>query len=619
MDAWGREGALVCTAPASPQASGTRTWYERGDLCEWYVETPRGLKQGFTVQRAAPGTGPLRVEIAVRGTLTVSVDAGGQHATLCTAGGACAVDLGELLVRDARGHALPAHMEGAAHQLRVVVDDANAVYPVEIDPLASSPAWMAEGNQVVANAGYSVASAGDVNGDGYADVLMGVPFRDGAAVGSGVVLVYMGSAAGLSITPARTLSVAQSYCWFGISVSSAGDVNHDGYDDVIVGAAAWDNGQDNEGAAFLYLGSANGLSASPSWQVESNQAGASMGIAVAGAGDVNGDGYADVLVGASRYSKVQSNEGGVYVYLGKASGLSTTSVAILESNQNDAHLGAAVASAGDVNGDGRADIIVGAPEYDNGQNDEGRVWVYLGTPTGISTTPVWSAESNQAGARMGNSVACAGDVNGDGYADVVVGAYLADQPNVDEGMAFVFLGHAGGVSPSAQWSMRGVQVGSNAGSSVAGAGDVDNDGFDDVIVGQWSWDNGQVNEGRALVYSGSRSGLGQDPSWTAESNQTGAWFGGAVASAGDVNGDGVADVLVGAPYYDAPDGDEGAAFLYLGIAPLVGDLDGDGVVNGTDLGLLLGAWENAGGAADLNRDGVVNGTDLGLLLGNWSV
>ncbi len=122
----------------------------------------------------------------------------------------------------------------------------------------------------------------------------------------------------------------------------------------------------------------------------------------------------------------------------------------------------------------------------------------------------------------GTSVACAGDVHGDGYTDVVVGAYLADQPYVDEGMAFVFLGYAGGVSPSPQWSMRGVQVGSNAGSSVAGAGVVDHHGSDDVIVGLRSWDNGQVNEDRALVHSGSRAGLGQDPSRTAETNQSGA-------------------------------------------------------------------------------------------------
>ena len=108
---------------------------------------------------------------------------------------------------------------------------------------------------------------------------------------------------------------------FGYAVASAGDVNGDGFSDVIVGSYLQDNGQSNEGRAFVYKGSATGLATSPTWSLESNQSSANFGFSVATAGDVNGDGFSDVIVGAELFDNGETNEGRAFVYHGSATGL----------------------------------------------------------------------------------------------------------------------------------------------------------------------------------------------------------------------------------------------------------------------------------------------------------
>jgi hypothetical protein len=167
---------------------------------------------------------------------------------------------------------------------------------------------------------------------------------------------------------------------------------------------------------------------------------------------VNGDGYADVIVGARGYNAGKSNEGAAFVFLGSASGVSdgnpATADAQLESNQTDAYLGESVSGAGDVNGDGYADVIVGAYLYNAGSTDEGAAFIFLGSASGIADgTPSNAAaklESNKANANLGTSVSAAGDVNGDGYADVIVGAPYYTKGQSDEGVALVFLGNGDG-------------------------------------------------------------------------------------------------------------------------------------------------------------------------------
>ncbi len=434
-----------------------------------------------------------------------------------------------------------------------------------INPAAST---QLESNQASANFGISVVGAGDVNGDGYSDVIVGASLYDNGEADEGAAFVYHGGAGGVSTTIGTQLESNLASANFGISVSGAGDVNGDGYSDVIVGASLYESdvSETDEGAAFVYHGGAGGVSTTISAQLESNLANANFGISVAGAGDVNGDGYSDVIVGASLYESdvIETDEGAAFVYHGGASGTSLTASTLLEANQASANFGISVSGAGDVNGDGYSDVIVGAHEYDNGQDGEGVAFVYHGGASGLSMTASTLLEANQGRAKFGSSVSGAGDVNGDGYSDVIVGAPFYDNDQAKEGAAFVYHGGAGGVSTTISAQLESNQAFANFGISVAGAGDVNGDGYSDVIVGAYAYDNGEAYEGAAFVYHGGLGGLRATVNTLLEVNQGTALFGHSVAGAGDVNGDGYSDVIVGASFYDNGETNEGAAFVYHG-------------------------------------------------------
>jgi hypothetical protein len=178
---------------------------------------------------------------------------------------------------------------------------------------------------------------------------------------------------------------------------------------------------------------------------------------------------------------------------------------------------------------------------------------------------------------FGSSVAGAGDINGDGYDDVMIAAIQHEigPINLDEGVVFLYLGSAAGIPDGSQNTadsrIEANQIGAHLGSSVAGAGDLNDDGYDDVIIGANRYDAGEEDEGAAFVYLGSAAGIPiGDPSTAAiqfESDQAGAWMGWSASGAGDVNGDGVVDVIVGAPLFNAPSSGEGAVFVYLAESP----------------------------------------------------
>ncbi|MBK9226722.1 MAG: FG-GAP repeat protein [Ignavibacteria bacterium] len=305
-----------------------------------------------------------------------------------------------------------------------------------------------------------------------------------------------------------------------------------------------------KGRALVYLGYSGGLRTTAEVIYESNQASSQFGYSVATAGDINGDGFSDVICGAYNYDNPSSNEGAAFVYLGSAIGMSASSNWNAEGNQAYTNFGLSVSTAGDVNGDGYSDVIVGAYNFDNVQTQEGAAFVFHGSANGLSTFSSWNAEGNQASAEFGNSVSTAGDVNGDGYSDVIVGAFLYDNGQTDEGISFVYYGSASGLSLTSNWTAEGNQAYVSFGSSVSTAGDVNGDGFSDVIVGAYGFTNGQSEEGAAFVYHGSASGLSLTSNWNAEGNQANASFGYSVTSAGDVNGDGYSDVIIGATYFE---------------------------------------------------------------------
>ncbi len=218
-------------------------------------------------------------------------------------------------------------------------------------------------------------------------------------------------------------------------------MNGDGFSDIIVGAYSYDNGVTDEGRAYVYLGSPSGPAITPAWMDEGNQAFANFGWSVNTAGDVNGDGYADVIVGAWLYDNGLNDQGRAYVYLGTPSGLGTSPAWIADGDQANAGFGWWVNTAGDVNRDGYSDVMIAATRYSNGQQSEGRVFVYLGSATGLEPSPAWMVEADQADAELGRSLGAAGDVNGDGFGDVIAGAWDYDAGQTNEGWAAIWLGN----------------------------------------------------------------------------------------------------------------------------------------------------------------------------------
>jgi hypothetical protein len=473
--------------------SGQRVQLDHGSLVEWFVEHPLGLEQGWTIAARPEGEGELRIGVELEGGFELRVDGTGRSGTLVS--GATELDYAGLHAFDASGRALPAWLRADEHGFVVEVGDAGARYPITVDPVL---AWRVQGTQAGEKLGTSVAGAGDVNGDGYDDILYSSPFRSNGEASEGRVALHLGSPLGPSAMASWTEEGNQAGAQFGFDVAGAGDVNGDGYDDVIVGARLYSNVESGEGVAFVYHGSASGLASTPATILEADQAGAAFGTSVAGAGDVNDDTYDDVIVGAPNYSNGQPDEGRAFVYLGSSGGLSTTPVWVAEVGQIGALLGNTVASAGDVDDDGFDDVLVTALEYSNGQANEGAAFLYLGPLSGVDTTPDWSFETNQVDARVTDAV-CAGHLNGDARADVLVGSQYFDGPLADEGRVFLFLPTGAGVPLVPDWTAEGDQDGALFGS-IASAGDHDTDGFDDFLVGAYRWNQSHGDEGDGKAY-----------------------------------------------------------------------------------------------------------------------
>ena len=407
--------------------------------------------------------------------------------------------------------------------------------------------------QPAARFGISVASAGDVNLDGFGDVIVGAPEYDTpGSTDAGKAHVYLGTPGGLSMTSAWTASGAdQIEGWYGSSVALAGDVNGDGYSDIIVGEPGYDTANDQAGRACVYHGGAPGPSTIPDWTSSGDdQLQAQFGYSVASAGDVDNNGFDDVIVSAHWFDTANTMAGKVYLFYGGPGGLSgSAGWTSTGEDQAYAQYGQSVASAGDVDNDGYSDLIVGAFGFDSLSSNEGKVYVYLGGSGGPVGTADWtSTGDDQSASGYGWSVASAGDVDNDGFDDILVGARSFSTPtSADAGKAYLYPGGPGGPSSIPLWTSSGDDTQrSFFGASVASAGDVNSDGYGDIIVGApqtdtiWSW------AGKAHLYLGGPTGSSLTADWTSSGDdKRDAYLGSSVSSAGDVNQNGRSEVIVG--------------------------------------------------------------------------
>ncbi len=475
--------------------------------------------------------------------------------------------------------------------------------------------------------GYSVASAGDYNGDEINDLIVGAYNDSGSGINAGKAFVFLGrnSDEALTLNPETDADIifnGESNSFFGFSVSSAGDFNGDGFDDVIVGAPFADrNSETNSGAAYIFfggpgftIGSQTELNASSDANVilEGQSAGDQFGFSVASAGDFQGDedDIQDVIVGAPEDdNNDQVDSGSVFVFFGqdpdsqillRADASADIRIDGQGSSGNDFvrfddEFGWSVASAGDFNNDDINDVIIGAPGDDNsgdeGSNvfdDSGAAFIFFGgIPAGnykADDDANVIINSTDFQDNLGFSVAGVGDFNGDGFDDAIVGAPFDDNNNENmSGSAFIFFGSnivsqtTYTADTDANIILNGQSEGDRLGWSVASAGDFNGDGLNDAIVGAPKDDNNsEIGSGSAFIFFGENPGM--QISLRADSDadlildgvngngtptEQGDEFGISVFSAGDFFGSGTPTVIIGSWLADSNDLDNNAGTAYL--------------------------------------------------------
>jgi hypothetical protein len=384
------------------------------------------------------------------------------------------------------------------------------------------------GDQNEAQLGSAVAAVGDLNGDGYPDFAVGESADQVAGTGHGRVFIYFGGPS-VHTVPDLVLGAGLAVTDFGQSISGGKDVNGDGYPDLIVGA---------EGDAYVYLGGPN-MDNVPDWILSAPAGAAHFGYRVALIGDHNGDGFADMVVSAPSWTYLPTATPHVYVYDGGPVPHQAPDE-VLDQPGSVVTFGASLAPAGDVNGDGYADFLVSelSTRFETA-GPSGSVYLYLGGPS-PHQTPDRTFATHVTGDEYGASVASLGDLNHDGYDDIVIGAPGATAPGLPAGVGMIQVFYGGpSMDTNPDFSRWGASGSTALGSSLA-AGDVNADGTPDILVG-----TGEGNK-VGIYYGGPFLHLSADK-WIADPGSE--LFGREIAVVGDLDGDGLPEVLIGAPHY----------------------------------------------------------------------
>lgn len=413
-------------------------------------------------------------------------------------------------------------------------------------------------------AGDNVASAGDTNDDGYADILVGACRHDDTDVGTGVTYLVLGPVGGqveLADAGSRLLGDIANSCASYLADGVAGDLDGDGTDDVVVGAP----GRDPAGANYVLYGPLPtgdvGLASADVVVLGEPSTGAVANVQ--SVGDLDGDGWRDLVFGDLADDSVATDSGAAYVVYGPLPGdmdLSTADAKLTGSHGGD-DAGEAVSAGGDTDGDGLDDLLVGVP-WDTWPPHPGTAYLHLGPVSGV--VRVAAADASFAGPGPGGSsgqqAVILGDLDADGYDDMLINCSTSNT----EGGTCMVRGPASGPSSLGDADAQLEHPGPAEGvTGLSGPGDIDQDGFDDILVGS----SQAEDAGAAYLVLGPVSGTvslaDADGTWTGETRYDNV--GGAVAGAGDVDADGYPDWLVGATGYDVgTDEWVGAAYLIFG-------------------------------------------------------